>query len=91
MRRTDPRSRDTGSPKAVTFSFHVRLNKIEPAVSNRCFNLFPKDNVRAALADEIEPDGPEMALVGGSFLIACGAKRLAWATTCPNRSTVRPS
>jgi hypothetical protein len=88
MRRTDARSRDTGSPKAVTFSFHVILNKIEPSVFNRAFNLFAKNNVRLALLDKFEPDGPQVTLVVDAFAGACNTEGLAGATTCPNRSVV---
>jgi hypothetical protein len=67
------------------------LNKVEPTVVNRCFNLFTKDNVRSALADEVEPDRPEMALVGNAPPGTGCAKGLAWATACPNRSILGPS
>jgi len=67
------------------------LNKIEPSVVNRCFNLLTKDNVRATLANEIEPGRPEVALVGNAVACAGGAKRLAWARTCPNRSVCGPT
>ena len=63
VRSADARSRDTDRPAGVVFSFQVSLNKVEPAVVNRCFNLFTKDNWRAALADEIKPNGPKMAII----------------------------
>jgi hypothetical protein len=67
------------------------LNKVKPAVVNRCFNLLSKNDWRAALADEIEPVGPEVAFVGGAATGAGGTKRLARTTTCPNRSVIGPS
>jgi hypothetical protein len=67
------------------------LNKVEPSVVNRCFNLLTKDNVRATLADEFKPDGPEMAFVGNTIACAGGTKRLAWARACPNRSVCGPA
>jgi len=67
------------------------LNKIEPSVVNRCFNLLTKDDSRAALADEIEPDRPEMAFVGNAPPGTGCAERLARATACPNRSVLGPS
>jgi hypothetical protein len=57
-RIADARSRETDRPEGVAFSFQVRLNKVEPAVPNRCFNLLTKDNVRLALLDDVEPCGP---------------------------------
>jgi hypothetical protein len=91
MRRADARSRYTCRPAGVAFTFQIRLNKIEPSVVNRCFNLLTKDDSRAALADEIEPDRPEVSIISGAFLGACCAEWLAWATACPNRSVVGPS
>jgi hypothetical protein len=67
------------------------LNKVEPSVVNRCFNLLTKDNVRSALANEVEPDRPEMALVGNAPPGTSGAERLAGATARPNRSILGPS
>ena len=58
VRCADARSRQTDRPDGVSFSFHVILNKVEPSVPKRCFNLLTKDSDRSALADEIEPDGP---------------------------------
>jgi hypothetical protein len=43
VRRADARSRKTGRPAGVADSFQVILNKVEPAVSNRAFNLLTKD------------------------------------------------
>jgi hypothetical protein len=67
------------------------LNKVEPSVVNRCFNLLTKDNARAALADEVEPDRPEMALVCNAPPDTGCAERLARATARPNRSVLGPS
>jgi hypothetical protein len=88
VRRTDPRSRNTGSPEDITFSFQVILNKIEPSVFNCAFNLFAKDNVRSALLNEFEPCWPEVALVGNAFTGASDAEGLARTTTRPNRSII---
>jgi hypothetical protein len=90
MGRLDTRSRDTDRPAGVSFTFQVRLNKVEPAVPNRCFNLLTKDNSRSALADEIEPRGPQMAFVGNAASCPCDAERLAGARACPNGPVVRP-
>ncbi len=66
-----------GRPAGVAFCFQVCRYSIEPTVPNRACNLLPKDMLRAALADEIEEGGPQVALVflGESFPGA--AERLA--------------
>ena len=91
MRRPDARSRDTDRSEGVSFTFQVSLNKIEPSVPNRRFNLFTKDCVRAALADEIEPDRPQVALVCRSFSFAGGTEGLAGAASGPDATVVRPA
>ena len=91
VRCPDAASRDTNRPAGVAFSLQVSLNKVEPPVLNRCFNLLTKDNSRAALADEIEPDRPKVSIISGAFLRASGTERLARATACPNRSVLWPS
>jgi hypothetical protein len=91
VRRADAASRDTDRPAGVTFSRQVSLNKVEPSVVNRCFNLFTKDNVRSALADKVEPGRPEMALVCNAPPGTGCAEWLAWARACPNRSVLGPS
>jgi hypothetical protein len=88
MRRTDARSRDTGSPDDVVVSFQVILNKIEPSVFNRAFNLFAKDNVRSALLDKFKPCGPQVSFVSDAGACSGNAKGLAGATACPDRSVV---
>jgi hypothetical protein len=91
VRCADAASRKTNRPEGVTFSLQVIVNKVEPPVGNRCFNLFTKDNVRAALADEAKPRRPKVARIVSPSLGTCRAEGLAWATTRPNRSVVRPS
>jgi hypothetical protein len=39
------------------------LYKVDPAVLNRRFNLFAKDNVRTALGDEVVEGWPKVPLV----------------------------
>lgn len=90
VRSTDARSRDTGRCEGVADSFHVILNKVEPAVPNRCFNLLTKDDRRAALLDEVKPEGPQVPLVVEPTTHACHAERLARAGTCPNRRAIQP-
>src|SRR5690606_1277064 len=78
-------------PDGVTVSFQVSLNKIDPAVSNRCINLFAKDDWRAALADETVEGGPEVAVVGRAFAASSGREGLAGAGTGPDGSVVGPA
>lgn len=91
MRRTDARSRDTGRCDGVTDSFHVSLNKVEPAVADRRFNLFTKDDRRVALLNEAEPGGPEVPFVAGALLLSGCAEWLAGAASGPDGPVVRPS
>jgi hypothetical protein len=58
MRSPDARSRDTDCPEGVTFTFQVILNKVEPAVVNRCINLFTKDDWRSLAPYKMEPMRP---------------------------------
>jgi hypothetical protein len=60
-------------------------------VSNRAFNLLTKNNVRAALADEIEEGGPEVALVVGAFAFTGDRERLARTGTVPDRAVGGPT
>lgn len=44
MRGTDAARSKYRLPNGVTFSFQVSLNKVEPAHSNRCRNLFANND-----------------------------------------------
>jgi hypothetical protein len=79
VRRTDPRSRQYRRPEGVTNSFHVSLYKVEPSPAVLARNLFAKNDWRAALADEVEPCGPEVAGVGEAEPFARDRERLAGA------------
>jgi hypothetical protein len=91
VRRPDARSAEIDSPEGVTRCFHVRLNKVEPTEAVLACNLLAKDNWRAALADEPEEVGPEVAVVCGSFALARRAERLAGAGAGPHGPVVGPS
>ena len=58
-------------PAGVAFCLQVCRYSIEPPVPNRACNLFPKDVLRLALADEIEEDWPQVAFVFVSKSFAC--------------------
>ncbi len=90
VRRTDARSAQIARPDGVARSFQVSENKIEPLEAVRTRNLLPKDDWRAALADELEPDGPEMPIVGEAFLAPALRERLTGTGTSPNGKLVWP-
>jgi hypothetical protein len=89
--RADAVCANNRRPAGVISSFQVCRYSIEPTFSNRCRNLFPKDILRAALADEVEENWPEVAFVGLAKLLSGGAEWLAGAGACPNRSSCWPS
>jgi hypothetical protein len=91
VRGADARSREYRRPAGVTDSFQVSENKVEPRPSSRAFNLFPKDRVRAMLADVPEPGRPEMPVVGEPASFAGGAERLARARSGPDALAVGPA
>jgi hypothetical protein len=91
VRRADTARSKYRLPNGVTFRFQVRLNKVEPAVSNRCINLFSKDDCRATLADESVPSRPEMTRVCKPLAFSCGAETGARTASRPNRSVIGPS
>lgn len=78
-------------PAGVAFSLQVCRYSIEPPVPNRACNLLPKDMLRAALADEVEEDGPEVALVGLSESFSGCAEWLARTASGPHGTIIRPS
>jgi hypothetical protein len=77
VRRPDARSAEIRCPDGVARSFQVSVNSVEPAEASRARNLFAKHDRRLAEFDEMEPCGPEMALVSSPAAFACRAERLA--------------
>jgi hypothetical protein len=65
--------------------------KVEPVEAVFACNLFTKNNIRSALADEVVEGWPEMPLVSKPSAFACRAERLAGARSCPDGSVVCPS
>lgn len=57
---------------------------------NRAFNLLANDAVRATLADEPEPCGPQVPLVIDAFALAGCRERLTRAGAGPDTSLLRP-
>lgn len=91
VRGTDARSRQDRRPDGVACSFQVSVNKVEPRPSSRARNLLSKDDWRAALLDEAEPGGPEVAgVVEGPARAGLG-ERLTGAAPRPDRSVVGPA
>mgnify|MGYP006287962391 CR=1 FL=1 len=91
MRRTDARSAEIESPDGVVRCFHVSVYKVEPNEAVLACNLFAKDDCRAALADEIVPDGPKVSGVVETCALSCGAEGLTGAGACPDGPVVWPS
>lgn len=96
VRSADARSRQYRRPEGVTASFQVRLNKVEPAEAVSARNLLSKDCWRDAdeiliLAEEVEPDRPEVSSVVEAPTLSCGAKGLAGAASRPNGSIIWPA
>jgi hypothetical protein len=88
VRCPDARSAQIGRPDGVARSFQVSANKIEPGKPLLACNLLTKDDCRLALADEIEPDRPEVPLVGKPVVLAGGAERLAGTAAGPYGTVV---
>lgn len=78
-------------PDGVAFSLQVCRNKIEPAPSNRRFNLFAKDDVRTALADEPEPFRPKVTGVLMRLLSAGCAEGLTGTGAGPDGAGIVPA
>ena len=91
VRRPDARSAEIECCEGVVRSFHVSLNKVEPRESKRARNLLSKDDARAALPDEREPDGPQVTLACEARAFSCGAEILTRTGAGPDGSIVRPS
>ena len=89
MRTAEARSAQIARPEGVVRAFHVSRYKIEPI--ERARNLLSKHDWRAALVNEPEPDGPEVARVGEAFLLSGGAEGLAGARAGPDGLVVGPS
>jgi hypothetical protein len=79
VRRADAVCAHNDRPDGVAFSFQVCRNKIEPPMPNCAFNLFPKDDPRAALADKPKPRPPNVPLVTSPKAFASRGARLAGA------------
>ncbi|BCZ76033.1 hypothetical protein [Komagataeibacter phage phiKX1] len=52
-------------------------------MSNRRFNLFAKEDWRAARTDETKPDGSKVPFVGVPSLLSCERERLAGRRSSP--------
>jgi hypothetical protein len=91
VRSTDARSAQIRCPEGVTRSFQVSANKVEPPEAVRARNLLSKHDWRSALGDELEPVGPEVAVVAEALGASGAGEGLAGTGACPNRESVRPS
>lgn len=59
----DPRSAEINRREGVARTFHIVVYKIEPCEAVSARNLLTNDDVRAALRDEVVPEGPKVPLV----------------------------
>ena len=91
VRRPDARSAQIRSPNGVTRSFQVSVYSVEPTEAVSARNLLSKDDWRAALFDEPEPLGPEMALVSHAFPFSSSAEGLAGTRAGPNGNVIWPA
>jgi hypothetical protein len=66
VRRTDARSAQIGGPNCISQCFHFSSYNVEPVPSVSTRNLLSKDDWRAALADEVAEDWPQVPLVVGA-------------------------
>jgi hypothetical protein len=90
VRSPDARSAQICSPDGVARSFQVSANNVEPRKASPTRNLLSKDDWRAALADELEPDGPEVPLVGGASTLPGDGEGLAWTAPGPDGAVIGP-
>ncbi|HUD73749.1 MAG TPA: hypothetical protein VMQ76_01655 [Terracidiphilus sp.] len=91
MRRTLARSAQIGGPDRIAHSFQVSAYSGEPFTSSRARNLLAKADCRAAVADKVSEERPQVSLIICSQSFSSAAKRLARATAGPDRFIVRPS
>jgi len=91
VRSADARSRQNRRPEGVIASFQVSRNKVEPLEAVRARNLLSKDRWRPALADEFEPDRPEVSLVGEPATSSGDGEWLTWTGAGPNRDICWPA
>jgi hypothetical protein len=91
VERADARSRQTRRPDGVSFALQVIANTVVPAVGKRAFNLFAKDDCRAADAEELVPRRPKVARIVPASLGAGTRERLAGTTAGPDGSLVGPA
>jgi hypothetical protein len=84
VRSADARSRYRDRPEGVVQGFQVILNSVDPEVRSAACNLFSKEDCRAALLDEAEPDRPQVAFVGETSLVPRGAERLTRTASGPH-------
>jgi hypothetical protein len=90
VRRADAVCAQYTMPDGVAFSLQVCTYSVEPAVADRAFNLFTKDAVRAALADEAEERGPEVPVVALGFPLPRRRERLTGAASGPHGAVAPP-
>ena len=74
--RARARSAEIGGPDGISQVFQVSAYSGEPFTSILARNLLSKDRCREALGDEAVKSGPEVSLVGMTFVLSSARKRL---------------
>ena len=88
MRRTDARRCKIGGPDGIASSFQVSAYSGEPREASLTRNLFAKEDWRSALADELEGNGPQVALVVDAGAATGDRERLTRAREGPDVGVV---
>jgi hypothetical protein len=91
VRGADARSRQNRRPAGVTNSLQVIENGIKPCFGSLAFNLFSKDDWRTALADEVEPNRPQVPVVREASFPASLGEGLTGTGPCPDWQSRGPT
>jgi hypothetical protein len=91
VRCPDASSAQIGRPDGVACGFQVSRYSVEPRPAVAARNLLSKEDCRAALADELGDDGPEVAVVVNAATLAGRRERLAGTACGPDGAIVGPA
>ena len=91
VERADARSAEINRPDGVTRSFQVSVNTVDPAETICARNLFTKDDVRAALAEQVEPRRPKVAAIVGASALPRARERLTGTAPRPDGAIIGPA
>jgi hypothetical protein len=91
VRGADARSAEIDRPDGVARTFQTSVYSVEPSEAVARRNLLSKDDWRAALLNETEPGGPEVALVIEPSTLPGRGEGLARAAPGPDGPVVGPA